>query len=377
VTTLAWPSGTSEKDEAERGASAPLEIAQQLLGGISALSEEVAKLRAERDDLQIEARTLRQRLTAAEADLRQWNAITAQLQAITARTRAMIEPNDNTSDLVRLELVVEQSVEGKRVRIRRRVQSTTGASGAEGAREAKPGSASVLEAATWVDPGPIELTESGTVPAALYQSRPVATSAIAEASSPVAAAKPKSTKSSPASNTSSASRWESRILLGITSVVLAAILALTIGPKILPYQTFVVLSGSMEPAIAIGSVAVLIPASADQLAAGDVITFQRPDRPTELVTHRIVGIETGPAGRTFMTKGDANNVPDAWRVPASGTGWRYAFSIPKVGFLLRGFQTGEGRLALLVVPELGIVLLSLLYRRSSRRKQQQQTLASA
>jgi hypothetical protein len=45
-------------------------------------------------------------------------------------------------------------------------------------------------------------------------------------------------------------------------------------------------------------------------------------------------VEIGQAGRVFVTKGDANSAPDAWRIPATGTGWRYAYSIPRAGFVV-------------------------------------------
>jgi signal peptidase len=142
------------------------------------------------------------------------------------------------------------------------------------------------------------------------------------------------------------------VVAGVLAVV--AILALTLGPRFLPYQTYVVLSGSMEPTIPTGAVIVLDPVVADGLSIGDVITFQRPDRPSELVTHRIVDVEQGPTGRSFVTKGDANTAPDGWRIPATGSGWRYRFAIPYAGYGLRTVQSVEGRLLLVVVPALAL-----------------------
>ena len=142
-------------------------------------------------------------------------------------------------------------------------------------------------------------------------------------------------------------------LLG-SAVVLAAIavLVLSVGPRFLPYHTYAIDSGSMAPTLPVGSEVVLRPVAADQLKAGDIITFKRPDNPRELVTHRIVGIERHATGRVLITKGDANSIPDAWRVSASGTGWRYAFGIPYAGYLVQGLS--------LPVARLGIVALIAL-----------------
>ena len=153
--------------------------------------------------------------------------------------------------------------------------------------------------------------------------------------------------------------WATRLVLGLTALAVGTILALTIGPRFLPYQTYVVVSGSMAPTIPVGAIIVLRPARAEQLRVGDIITFQRPDRPGELVTHRIVGVEEGPGGRGLVTKGDANAVPDPWPVVASGTGWRYVVALPYLGTLLRALQQPAARLLLLVAPALALGALTL------------------
>lgn len=154
--------------------------------------------------------------------------------------------------------------------------------------------------------------------------------------------------------------WAGRIGTAIGGVVVVVVLLVSVGPKFLPYQTFFVRSGSMEPAIETGELIVLTQVDASELDVGDVITFDRPDRPGTLVTHRIVGTEEGDAGRVFVTKGDANGSPDAWRVPAVGTGWRYAFGLPKVGYVFGHLSSPPVRLALLIVPAVLLGLLSLI-----------------
>ena len=87
------------------------------------------------------------------------------------------------------------------------------------------------------------------------------------------------------------SSWAGRIHGLLLAGAALAILSLTAGPRVLPYQTYFVLSGSMEPTIPVGSVIVLLPASAEELGNGDVITFGRPDHSETFVTLRIVGLE--------------------------------------------------------------------------------------
>ncbi len=57
------------------------------------------------------------------------------------------------------------------------------------------------------------------------------------------------------------------------------------------------------------------------------------------MTHRIVSIETNANGKQFVTKGDANQSPDPWRVPATGTGWKYQQRIPKLGWVFGYLST--------------------------------------
>ena len=147
--------------------------------------------------------------------------------------------------------------------------------------------------------------------------------------------------------------------IAVATVAVVALLLLTVGPLVLPYKTLTVYSGSMEPTIHVGSVIVDTPVAAREVRIGDVITFQKPSDASQLVTHRVVAIETGPGGQSFVTKGDANSTSDGWRVPAAGNGYRYWFSIPSIGFLLVWLQSPFGRILFLVIPAGALGLLTL------------------
>src|SRR5207253_10765508 len=101
------------------------------------------------------------------------------------------------------------------------------------------------------------------------------------------------------------------------------IAVVAIAPRFLPVQTFFVRSGSMRPTIAVGAQAFYTPVDSRDLQRGDIIIFRRPGGTGELVTHRIFAVEHTGSGTQFVTKGDANALPDPWRVPATGHGWRY------------------------------------------------------
>jgi hypothetical protein len=100
--------------------------------------------------------------------------------------------------------------------------------------------------------------------------------------------------------------------------------------------------------------------------------FSKPSDPAERVTHRVHSIGSGPTGRYFTTKGDANGVPDNWRIPAVGSGWVAVHHVPSLGYALGYLQTGTARLLLIVLPAIGLGLVTLLdiWKKDRGRRQQ-------
>ncbi len=138
----------------------------------------------------------------------------------------------------------------------------------------------------------------------------------------------------------------------LATFVIVATLILTVGPRFLPYQTFIVLSSSMEPAVPVGAVVVTVPVPKGDLVSGDVITYQRAEEPDIAVTHRIVRL-TGVAGALIArTRGDANLVDDPWEVTLSATVLRVSGYVPLAGYALMFAQSPTGRLLTIIVPAL-------------------------
>jgi signal peptidase len=168
-----------------------------------------------------------------------------------------------------------------------------------------------------------------------------------------------------ASGTGKPRRIALRILAvtGMTAAVatMLFVVACAVGPRVLPFQSYDVDGGSMEPTIPFGSEAILRPVNPADLHVGDVIAFHHPGTQHGVVIHRIAAIENTPRGRMFVTKGDANGARDAWRIPAKGTGWRYSFDIPYAGYLV-GALRGEAalRFALLGLIVLGLGVFAIL-----------------
>lgn len=120
----------------------------------------------------------------------------------------------------------------------------------------------------------------------------------------------------------------------IAAAVVALALALTVVPAVAGGHTLTVLSGSMVPALPVGSVVVDRPQPADSLRVGDIVTYSTT-APTsgkaELVTHRIVAIDTSHGSPVFTTRGDANNVADARPVAADQVRGKVWYHVPYIG----------------------------------------------
>jgi signal peptidase len=142
------------------------------------------------------------------------------------------------------------------------------------------------------------------------------------------------------------------VVLGVASIVAV--------PRMLGWSTLVVLSGSMTPAMPVGGLAFVAPIRPQDVKAGDVVTYYRPDRPGTLVSHRVVVVSDQLGAPTVWTKGDANPAPDQWAVPASAVVGEVRFTIPYLGHLSRRMQTRQGFLSVLAIPAL-VILLSESY----------------
>ncbi|MGG5462976.1 signal peptidase I [Clostridium sp. B9] len=96
--------------------------------------------------------------------------------------------------------------------------------------------------------------------------------------------------------------------------------------KAVGFRTYTILSGSMEPTINTGDLAVVRSAEVNEVEVGDIITFKYDGN---VVTHRI--IEKNEEG--FITKGDNNNAEDTEVVTASDLIGKVLFRIPFLGYV--------------------------------------------
>jgi len=139
-------------------------------------------------------------------------------------------------------------------------------------------------------------------------------------------------------------------LIGV--VLLAVVVA---GPRIIGWQPYEVLSGSMEPTYHVGSVIYVRKTAAQDIKVNDPITFYLEDG-TTVVTHRAVKIDTQK--QLIYTKGDANNVQDGGATPYSRLIGKPMFSIPGMGYITAMINTRQG---LIIVATLFICMVILTF----------------
>ncbi|MFC6355888.1 signal peptidase I [Luethyella okanaganae] len=122
--------------------------------------------------------------------------------------------------------------------------------------------------------------------------------------------------------------------LGIASIVLFAIC------MIFQLRPQIVVSGSMEPTIPVGSMILATEVSAAEIAPGDVVTVDRPGG-RGLVSHRVVSIESQNGGYSIVLKGDANETADPEPYLVSTVG-KLVVSLPVVGYVAAALKTPIG-----------------------------------
>lgn len=139
-----------------------------------------------------------------------------------------------------------------------------------------------------------------------------------------------------------------------TFVILIGILLLiTLFPIDGNFQVKIVSSGSMEPAVKVGSIVIIKPVS--QYKVGDIVTFggkQDGEIPT---THRIVGERISDGRVVYSTKGDANEDNDPSEVKESDVVGKVLFSVPSVGYIINFARKPIGIILIILIPALFII----------------------
>lgn len=148
--------------------------------------------------------------------------------------------------------------------------------------------------------------------------------------------------------------WTSFCLTALARALLAltgSLVLWSLAPAAVGWQSSVVMTGSMAPALVPGDVAVVRPADGTGLRRGHVLLVDDPDHAGRLRLHRLVGAEDGG----LVLKGDANRTVDSTPVDRDRVHGIGVLRIPLVGLPYRWVADGE--LPPLLATGAGIVAL--------------------
>ena len=146
------------------------------------------------------------------------------------------------------------------------------------------------------------------------------------------------------------------ILLGVILFCLPVTVA-----RIRGHEVYSVVSGSMEPAIPVGSVLFVEPAAPETVEEGDVIAFRSGG---SVVSHRVV--RNRVVEGEFITKGDANREEDMNPVKYSELVGVVARHYPVMGHLLFLYTSSVGKVYMVCLAACGAMLNILAGRLRNR-----------
>lgn len=145
-------------------------------------------------------------------------------------------------------------------------------------------------------------------------------------------------------------------ILSTALVVLMVLCAVFLmGSRLLGYQCYTVISGSMEPKYMVGDLIYVKEVDVTSIQVGDDITFIL-NEDLVVATHRVVRVDA--ENQRFYTKGLANEIEDSDPVHFNNVIGVPQFSIPKLGYVSDFVQNPPG---MYITIGVGIVLILAVF----------------
>ena len=149
-----------------------------------------------------------------------------------------------------------------------------------------------------------------------------------------------------------------RQILATTTSILLVIIFILVGITLITsktslfgLQSFVVVSGSMEPFLPVGSI--IYSLNSPSYQKGDVISFKDGSR---TITHRIAEIKNSSGNLTYITKGDANKTVDPTPVLGNQVLGKEVLHAYHIGKLVYFTKTIPGFLTFILLPAIIFIL---------------------
>ena len=139
----------------------------------------------------------------------------------------------------------------------------------------------------------------------------------------------------------------------VVLMVLCAVFLM--GSRVMGYQCFTVISGSMEPKYSVGDLIYVKKVDANTIKVGDDVTFIL-NEDLVVATHRVVRIDA--ENQRLYTKGLANEIEDSDPVHFNNVIGVPQFSIPKLGYVSDFVQNPPG---MYITIGVGIILILAVF----------------
>lgn len=153
------------------------------------------------------------------------------------------------------------------------------------------------------------------------------------------------------------------LIIAAAIFVLCIVLMTTPGkpPQIMGYTVLRITTGSMAPTYGIDTMVIVKDTKASKIQEGDVISFYSTDPSLDgaVNTHRVVEVHEENGARTFVTKGDKNNVVDAYDVEEKYLIGKVVYASKLLGKLSRLVSNPIVFLPVILIP-LAVILISNL-----------------
>lgn len=165
------------------------------------------------------------------------------------------------------------------------------------------------------------------------------------------------------------------IKVGLTTIFfvllpVAVFILITMRTTAIPgIRSYVVVTGSMEPTIPVGSIAII--RTVPRYNVGDVIAFNRDNK---TIIHRIVDTIQTENGLEYITEGDNNNGKDGTPVRQKDVIGKGLIQITAIGKMLNYLRTLPGFLLVIMLPALVLVIKELFVIKKEIEKQTEKRL---
>ncbi|MFY9176409.1 MAG: signal peptidase I [Caldicoprobacterales bacterium] len=142
-------------------------------------------------------------------------------------------------------------------------------------------------------------------------------------------------------------------------------------PSLFNHRLYIVDSGSMSPTIIQDSMIIVKESEPQDIKEGDIITYYGSQNSGK-VTHRVVEVQE--QGKSFITKGDANQTNDPLPLDGERVIGKVIFAIPFVGMIFRFLSSIHGIISLAILGAFWIVGSKIFVSHRNQNKHSQQTM---